>query len=109
LTSTTEGISVAMMEAMACGLPAVVTDVGDMADLAREGVTGYLVRPPEEPGFLAALTRLLDDDGLRRKLGANARRVVEAEYSMPDGARRWRAALRLLGRRRGVRVILLHG
>src|SRR5262249_26255498 len=39
LTSTSEGISVAMMEAMACGRPAVVTAVGDMPDLARDGVT----------------------------------------------------------------------
>jgi glycosyltransferase involved in cell wall biosynthesis len=101
LTSTTEGISVAMMEAMACGRPAVVTAVGDLPDLARDDETGYLVHPPEEPGFVAALTRLLEDDALRDRLGATARRTIVAEYSQADGSRRWRAALR--GLRRGGR------
>ena len=43
LTSDSEGLSLSMMEAMMCGLPAVVSNVGDLGDLAKNGVNGYLV------------------------------------------------------------------
>ena len=43
LTSSAEGLSLAMLEAMACGLPAVVPAVGDLGDVVYNGVTGYLI------------------------------------------------------------------
>ena len=43
LTSDSEGLSLSMMEAMMCGLPAVVSDIGDLGDLVEDGVNGYLV------------------------------------------------------------------
>ena len=46
LTSLSEGIPTAMTEAMACGLPAVVSEVGDITDLAVEGVTAKVVQYP---------------------------------------------------------------
>ena len=46
LTSVSEGLSLAMMEAMASGLPAIVPDTGDLGDLVKDHVNGYLLRDP---------------------------------------------------------------
>jgi glycosyltransferase involved in cell wall biosynthesis len=78
LPSRTEGLSVALLEAMACGLAVVATDVGATAEAA--GPAGALVVPPERPDALAtALGRVLREPERARALGAAARtRVVEA-------------------------------
>ncbi len=93
LTSTAEGLSVAMMEAMCCGVPAVVPAVGDLGDVVRTGVTGYLLDPEDHSGFVAAVSTLIEDEKLRRTLGANARSMILDGYTVGDGARGWRAAL----------------
>jgi glycosyltransferase involved in cell wall biosynthesis len=68
--SLSEGLPRAVMEAMAAGLPCVVMDVGGNAEAVVDGHTGYVVPPGDGPGFKAALTRLLRDGELRKKLGA---------------------------------------
>lgn len=61
LTSDSEGLSLSMMEAMMCGLPAVVSDVGDLGDLVESGVNGYLV-PRRSPALFAdRIVELLSD------------------------------------------------
>lgn len=73
LPSRNEAMSLAVLEAMAAGLPCVVTDIGDHADLVRDGVHGYVI-PPDSPEELAnALNRLLCDDALRHRMGEAAR------------------------------------
>ena len=72
LSSTYEGLPIALIEAMAVGCPAVVTRVGGTPEVVTDGVHGYLV-PPRDPAALAAgLTRLLGDRALRDGLGAAA-------------------------------------
>ena len=72
LSSTYEGLPIALIEAMAVGCPAVVTRVGGTPEVVADGVHGYLV-PPRDPAALAAgLTRLLGDRALREGLGAAA-------------------------------------
>ena len=93
LTSSAEGLSLAMMEAMACGLPAVVPAVGDLGDVVDNGVTGYLIEDNDPGRFVAALDMLLDDETLRRTMGANARITVLHGYTVEDGARLWRDVL----------------
>jgi len=61
LTSDSEGLSLSMIEAMMCGLPAVVSNVGDLADLVEDGINGFLVprRSPEQ--FAARMVELLSN------------------------------------------------
>ncbi len=59
LTSDSEGLALSLMEAMSCGLPAVVSDVGDLADLVAPGVNGYLVPPGAPDQFADAIVALL--------------------------------------------------
>ncbi len=84
LASQTEGISVALLEAMASGLPAVITRTGGNPEVAVEGQTACLV-PVGDPGPMGnALAGLLADPERCRAWGEAARRRVEAKFSL-DG------------------------
>ncbi|MBL8751858.1 MAG: glycosyltransferase family 4 protein, partial [Planctomycetes bacterium] len=82
LSSRTEQMPIAMLEAMASGLPVVATDVGDVRAILPAEATGVVV-PREDPAALAsAVQRLLDDAGLRQRLGRANRAVAEQRYEM---------------------------
>jgi len=76
-----EGFGVVCAEAMAHGRPVVAGAVGGLLDLVVHEETGLLVPPRDVEALRAALHRLLDDDELRARLGANARRRAEEELS----------------------------
>jgi glycosyltransferase involved in cell wall biosynthesis len=82
LSSQTEGISVALLEAMAAGLPAVVTDTGGNPEVVVDGQTGRLA-PVGDPHRLGdALADLLGDRARCRAWGEAARARVESEFSL---------------------------
>ncbi len=82
LCSRQEGLSNAIIEGMAAGLPMIVTDAGGNAELVRDGERGYVV-PPEQPQALAqAMLRVLADPARSRRMGAAARRFVEQELEL---------------------------
>ncbi|MFN2375500.1 MAG: glycosyltransferase [Candidatus Binatia bacterium] len=81
LPSESEGMSNAILEAMAMQLPVVVTAVGGAPEQVEEGVSGYLVDYPDSPTMAARLAVLLADAPLRRRVGEAARRRVVAAYS----------------------------
>jgi glycosyltransferase involved in cell wall biosynthesis len=83
-TSHWEGLSIAMLEAMAAGLPVVATRVGDAEKLLSNG-GGLLVEARSVEAFAAALTRLLDSPQDRLTMGQTARQFVDANYA----ARPW--------------------
>ena len=84
MTSRREGFAVAVLEAMACGLPAVGSDVAGVADaLPRGEADGGIIVPRDNPAALAgALLRLLDDSELAERLGRVARQRMETEFSL---------------------------
>ena len=80
--SYAEGISNAIVEAMAARLPVVATAVGGSPELVREDVNGYLV-PPGAPAALAR--RILDvlaSAALRKRMGERGRKIVETEFGV---------------------------
>jgi glycosyltransferase involved in cell wall biosynthesis len=81
LTSDNEGTPVSLIEASACGVPVVGTDVGGVRSVVEDGVTGFVV-PPSDPAMLADRIRtLLADAALRGELGEAGRRHVECRFS----------------------------
>jgi glycosyltransferase involved in cell wall biosynthesis len=75
------GITGALRESLALGVPVVATDAMGNPELVRHGETGLLV-PPREPAALAtAIRALLDDPPRARALGAAGRRLVEGHFS----------------------------
>ncbi|MBU4231665.1 MAG: glycosyltransferase family 4 protein [Proteobacteria bacterium] len=82
LPSYSEGLSLALLEAMAAGKPVIATAVGGTPEVVTEGDNGLLI-PPRDAGALAgALERLLADPALAQHLGANARTHVREHFSL---------------------------
>lgn len=80
LPSECEALPYALLEAMAAGLPAVAARVGGVGEMVDHGATGYLV-PRRDPAALAtALRPLLEDAGLRERMGRAARRRAEDHF-----------------------------
>ncbi len=80
LPSRTEGLSVAIVEAMASGLPVVASDVGGISEVVEDGRTGLLV-PPFQPNKLAgALISILGDPVKARLMGERGRQIVEERF-----------------------------
>jgi len=87
LVSSTEGMSNAILEAMACGLPMVASSVGGNLQLVQDDVTGLLV-PPRQPELLAqALARMATSPELRQRMGHAARARIEREFSLDSMVR----------------------
>jgi glycosyltransferase involved in cell wall biosynthesis len=88
LPSLTEGFNRSLLEAMACGLPAVTTAVGGNVEIVQDGVNGLLV-PPSNPGALAsAITELLKDKEKARKMGLEGKLLVEENFSIDINVRK---------------------
>lgn len=67
-----EGVPQALMQAMACGLPVITTDVGSIGEIVTDGETGVMVPPQDAEALRTALAALLDDEPRRRRLAAAA-------------------------------------
>lgn len=81
LTSHNEGMPIAVLEAMAAGVPVVSTVAGGVVDLVLDGATGLLVRGKEPSAFSRRLEELLRDESLRCHLTERARRHVREHHS----------------------------
>jgi glycosyltransferase involved in cell wall biosynthesis len=76
LTSRSEGLSLALMEAMMCGLPAVVSNVGDLGDLVEDGVNGFLINKQVPEPFAERILELLTDEEKWKTFSRAARQTA---------------------------------
>jgi len=88
LTSDSEGLSLSMMEAMMCGLPVVVSNVGDLADLVQDGVNGYLVSRRSPELFAKRFIELLKDPW-KLEAFSQAARQSALRYEMNATIQHW--------------------
>lgn len=89
LPTLAENFPLSILDASAAGIPSIAFDVGGVPDLVQHLETGYLVTERAVDGLVDGLRRLLTDDGLRRRLGDNARSAVEHENSIETYVRRF--------------------
>lgn len=85
--SVYEGFGLPAAEAMACGVPVIVTTAGALPEIIKPGETGILV-PLKNPHALAsAISRLLNDEPLRRRMGDAARDHIERNFTWEKAAK----------------------
>lgn len=83
-----EGQSNAILEAMACGLPVITTDIPENRVLIQGGVSGILVRPKSSDKLSDAIGSLADDTRLRHTIGRTARTVITERFDIRATAKR---------------------
>ena len=77
-----EGIPVALMEAMASGLPVVATDHCGIPELVQDGVTGLIAPEKDLQALAERLSRLMRSRELRVRFGSEARNFVDENYNV---------------------------
>ena len=90
LPSLAEGLSNALLEAMACGLPVVATRVSGNQDVIEDGVNGFLVEPKDVRGLAEAIEKILVDEKLAEKMGQANRQKIMEKYSLQVTVDRYR-------------------
>jgi sugar transferase (PEP-CTERM/EpsH1 system associated) len=94
LSSVSEGVSIALLEAMASGLPAVATDVGGNREVIVNGVTGLLTAAGSAEALADAIVRVASDPPTLARMSAAARRRVEEEFNLRHVVARYEALYR---------------
>jgi len=83
-TDVPELLGQTLLEGMACGLPAVCTDVASLPEIVEDGVTGLVVPPNNPDALRAALQSLANDPVHARRLGVAARASVASRFTWPS-------------------------
>ena len=81
LPSDFEAMPFSIIEAMACGVPVVATDVGGISDIIEDGVTGFLVPPCDISELSRCIRCLMFDEDMRQRFGREARRKAVRQFS----------------------------
>lgn len=77
MPSLREGLPVASLEAMYCGLPLVTSNIRGLVDVMEDGVSGYMLRPEDSRGFAKALNKLKDNCDLCKSMGEYNKETVK--------------------------------
>lgn len=77
-----EGIPVALMEAMACGLPVAASSLSGIPELVRDGETGFLVPPNDDAALADCLARIYEDLEAAQPIAAAGRNLVRDQFSL---------------------------
>lgn len=89
LSSRVEGLPIALLEAMACGLPCIATSVGGIPEVIEDGVSGLMTLPGDPMALHHRIWALLIDPDLRRRLGSAARERILQEFTASQMTRRY--------------------
>ena len=89
LSSFTEGLPVAVLEAFAAGVPVVATAVGGVPEVVEHGVNGYCIEPGSPEALARKIVEVLANDRLRRRMGRNGRTRVMNEFTFDVMAKRY--------------------
>ena len=76
MPSLREGLPVASLEAMYCGLPLVTSNIRGLVDVMEDGVSGYLCKPMDAQAFAACIVKLKNDDKMRERAGMRNKKTV---------------------------------
>ncbi|MCZ8204290.1 MAG: glycosyltransferase family 4 protein [Gemmatimonas sp.] len=90
LASIDEGIANAVLEGMASGLPAIVTDAGGMREAVADGIEGFVVAVRDPAAMANAIVCIARDRSLAGRMGKAARERVEREFSLSQQAKSWK-------------------
>lgn len=77
-----EGLGLSIVEASACRLPVVATNVGGIPEVVENGVSGTLVEPGDTEALCSAITELVQNRDLRREMGEAGRQIVEEKFDI---------------------------
>jgi glycosyltransferase involved in cell wall biosynthesis len=91
LSSLSEGMSIATVEAMGAGVPVVVTRSGGPEDLVQDGITGFLVPPRDAESMATKIKLLLGDATLAARMAAQGKRYARSHFGVQDMVRRYEA------------------
>ncbi len=98
--SLSEGLPNVILEAMACALPVVATNVGGTGEAVRHGVEGFLVPPRDTAAAVSALHALWRDPDLRSRMGEAGRARVLAHFRPEDETRGFHELYEAVGAQR---------
>jgi glycosyltransferase involved in cell wall biosynthesis len=98
VTKPADGLNVTVLDGMSCAKPVVGTAAAGNELAIRDGVNGYLLPEGDDAAFASALARLAADPGLRQRMGAAGRRIIETELGWPQLAQRYVAHFERLAR-----------
>ena len=82
LPSLSEGMPLALLEAMAAGVPPIATRVGGVSEVVKDGLTGLLLPPRDGDALADRIMTLLGDRTLARQIGQSAREMVASRFSL---------------------------
>ena len=93
-----EGLGISLVEALACGVPAIGSRTGGIVDVIDDGRTGLLVPPADASALESALRRLLEDPVARDEMGRAGRAEALARFDERDAVAKYRAIFTALAR-----------
>jgi L-malate glycosyltransferase len=102
LPSRSEGMSNALLEAMACRLPCVATNVGGNPEVVVDGMSGFLVPSEDSAALATRIISLLSDHPRARQMGQEGRHIVESKFTVHHMSRRLSHLYSDLLQRRGL-------
>jgi len=82
MSSKSEGLPISLLQAFSLGLPAIVTDVGGMAEVVRMAQAGFTVPATDPAGMAAAILRLASSEAERAQFSTNAEEAFHTRFSL---------------------------